>query len=89
MRKRTSRYCGWGPGGHARLSAILHNDPASCCVYEAARDRRCADVVALLEQGVDPDACCPEKGYTALIAAVSQQRTGGDIEDSLKVSKGF
>ncbi|KAJ8600375.1 hypothetical protein CTAYLR_000716 [Chrysophaeum taylorii] len=56
-------------GGHPRLVAVLRNDPKVDRVFEKARDRRHADVVALLEQGVDPDRADPDKGYTALVAA--------------------
>lgn len=56
-------------GGHSRLVAVLRNDPARDMIYDKSRDRRTADVVALLEQGVDPDMAEPDKGYTALVAA--------------------
>ena len=56
-------------GGHPRLLAVLRNDPAREKIFEKARDRKSQDVVALLEQGVDPDATCPEKHYTPLVAA--------------------
>jgi len=63
-------------GGHARLVAVLRNDPRRDRIYDKARDRRSADVVALLEQGVDPDLACPEKAYTALVAAAYNDDVG-------------
>lgn len=66
---RTARRWAEKAGGDARLVAVLRNDPAREQIFMKARDGAAADVYALLEQGVDPDAACPEKGYTALIAA--------------------
>ena len=38
-----------------------------------ARERDVRGVLALMEQGVDPNTACPEKDYTPLIAAVFNQ----------------
>lgn len=42
-------------------------------VYKVAKERDVRGVLALLAQGVDPNARCPRRGYTALVAAVFNQ----------------
>ncbi|CAM9358252.1 unnamed protein product [Chrysoparadoxa australica] len=59
--------------GSARLSDIIRYDPTKVTIYHAARDRDERGVMALLEQGVDPNSCCPRQGYSALLAAVANK----------------
>lgn len=42
-------------------------------IFLLARGRDVRGVLALMEQGVDPNTTCPEKNYTPLIAAVFNQ----------------
>lgn len=51
-------------------SPLVFADANSAPIYELSRDRRLHDVRSLLLQGVDVNAMCPQKAYTALIAAV-------------------
>ncbi|CAM9354219.1 unnamed protein product, partial [Phaeothamnion confervicola] len=51
--------------GSTRLADIIRVD-----VYAAAKERDVRAVMALLEQGVDPNARCPIRDFTALIASV-------------------
>jgi ankyrin repeat protein len=55
-----------------RLFVIFskHHACNAAPIYELSRDRRLQDVRSLLLHGVDVNALCPHKGYTALIAAV-------------------
>ena len=44
-------------------------------IFLVAKERDVRGVLALMEQGVDPNTTCPEKNYTPLIAAVFNQVT--------------
>ncbi|CAN0352535.1 unnamed protein product, partial [Ectocarpus sp. 6 AP-2014] len=59
--------------GSTRLLDVLLFDPNKVKIFLLARGRDVRGVLALMEQGVDPNTTCPEKNYTPLIAAVFNQ----------------
>ncbi|CAM9651115.1 unnamed protein product [Ectocarpus sp. 4 AP-2014] len=59
--------------GSTRLLDVLLFDPNKVKIFLLARGRDVRGVLALMEQGVDPNTACPEKNYTPLIAAVFNQ----------------
>jgi ankyrin repeat protein len=52
------------------ICALIEFDPQKHKIYELARERNMKGVKSLLMQGVDVNLYCPNKKYTALIAAV-------------------
>jgi ankyrin repeat protein len=54
----------------ADLCALIQYEPVHCKIYDLARENDFRGVKALLMQGADVNACCPNKRFTALIAAV-------------------
>lgn len=59
--------------GSTRLLDVLLFDPNNVKIFLIARERDVRGVLALMEQGVDPNTTCPERNYTPLIAAVFNQ----------------
>lgn len=59
--------------GSTRLLDVLLFDPHNVKIFLTARERDVRGVLALMEQGVDPNTTCPERNYTPLIAAVFNQ----------------
>eukprot|EP00903_Cladosiphon_okamuranus_P016933 g15609.t1 len=59
--------------GSTRLLDVLLFDPNMVKIFLIARERDVRGVLALMEQGVDPNTTCPERNYTPLIAAVFNQ----------------
>lgn len=62
--------------GSTRLLDVLLFDPNNVKIFLIARERDVRGVLALMEQGVDPNTTCPERNYTPLIAAVFNQVRG-------------